>query len=274
MQKRFKFIWVSPLIALCGLASCASVPSFKPSKPLDQSSSLQEGLLLCNEYRLPDEPKRPVTLRPFLSCLDDLKAKFQAAATGNQAFEAFLTEFHQNYGRLSDAIWTPRLGTEIEVAVHTVLRALWQGERPTVTPLERELVLKNFPLSAKPLDAVDWNVSTHATFDPGLEQLKAGVASLSEGEGLQEGRAGAVGSEQSTSVAVLCQDYLRLKREAVYLGNLWRDQFDISLLAPQSPIGASVRDKYRRRLSDAMRDLEYLFGPESQTHVLRRAFVC
>jgi hypothetical protein len=260
LQRLPKNVFATALVA-CTLAfvgACASVPSFKPSKPLDQAPSLEEGLLLCNEYRLPAEPKRPVTLRPFLSCLDDLKDRFPAAAAGNVGFTTFRDEFHLLYGHLNDQNWTTRLGTEVEVAIHAVLRALWQGNRPTVTPLERDLALKNFPLTAKTLDAQQWNVASNATFDPKLEALKAGVASLTEGERLEERQAGQVGAAESSRVSELCSEYFRLKRETVYLSNLWRDQFDLALLAPQSPLSTSVREKYTRRLDGALRELEEL----------------
>lgn len=263
MQKRFFLppkLPMAPvmLVALGLLSACASVPSFKPSKPIDQSKSLQEGLLLCNEYKLPPDPKRPVTLRPFLSCLDDLKDRFPSEAAGSVAFRTFLKEFDQSYGALSDDTWTERMGVEIEVAVHAVLRALWQPEAPTVTPLERDLVLRNFPITARQLDASKWTVATQAVFDPKLESLKAGVASLSEGESLLENQAAPIEAQQSSEVGVLCNAYFHLKRETAYLGNLWRDQFDFSLLAPQSQVSAAVREKYSKKLDDALRELENL----------------
>jgi len=243
---------------LLALGACASVPAFKPSKPINQAQSLQEGLLLCNEYRLPVEPKRPVTLRPFLSCLDDLQDQFPGAANGSLAFKTFLTEFHLSYSVLSDARWTQRLGTELDVAIHAVLRALWQPATPTVTPLERELVLQNFPATAQRLGAANWTVATQAVFDPQLEALKAGVASFSEGEALQESQAVGVSVQQSPEVGILCEAYFRLRRETNYLSNLWRDQYDFSMLAPQSPVSATVRAKYTKRLDDALRELEIL----------------
>jgi hypothetical protein len=240
---------------------CASVPPFAPSKPLDQAKSLQEGLLLCNEYRLPSEPKRPVTLKPFLNCLDDLADQFPAASSGYGAFHDFKNEFHMLYGTLTDQSWSERLGIEVEIAIHTSLRALWQESKPTVTPLERALVLQNFPLTAKRLDAANWNVASNVSLDPHLESLKAGLAALSESQTRQEGTSVSLGVDQGPHQAELCRRYLKLQAESNYLNGLWRDQYDFTLLVPRSPISAAVRDKYLRHLSAAVRELQDL-SPE------------
>jgi hypothetical protein len=240
------------LINLLFAAGCASVPPFSPSKPVTEATSLQEGLLLCNEYKLPAEPRRPVTLRPYLTCLDELKERFPGPATASTAFTTFRDEFDRNYGQLTDATWTPRLGTEIEVAVHAVLRALWQTERPSVTPLERKLVLQDFPATARSLGAESWNVASGATFDPELEHLKAGMSSLADGEAPVSA---GISASQGPLTATLCQEYLRLMRETVYLSHLSQDQYDFSQLAPQSPMSTAVREKYRQRLDNALREL-------------------
>jgi hypothetical protein len=240
------------------LGGCASVPAFKPSKPIEEAKSLQEGLLLCNEYRLPTEAKRPVTLRPFLNCVDDVQDRFRSEAAGSPQFETFRDEFHTLYGTLSDQTWSERLGTELEISLHTMLRALWRTEKPTVTPLERELVLRNFPITAERLNAASWTVSSSLALDPKLETLRAGVGALGGGDQRQEAVASQRSVGASNEVIDLCRRYFRIRDEVHYLDGLWRDQYDLTLLAPHTSISSAVRDKYTRHLDAASHELEDL----------------
>jgi hypothetical protein len=92
-------------------AGCASIPPFQPSQPLDQATSLNEGLFLCNEYRMPVPALRPIYLKPFLSCLEELNKSFDPAET-QLTFQTLQKELRKNYNLTEEVEWTPQLGVD------------------------------------------------------------------------------------------------------------------------------------------------------------------
>ena len=252
-------------IGLLGFAalsmSCAHVPTFRPSQPIENVPSLHEGLVLCHEYRMPPASKRPVDLKPFLNCLDELRDRFPAVAASEESFRVFQEEFQLSYHGLNEERWSERLGQELELSVHAVLRALWQVGTPVVTGFERELVIRNFPSTAQRLHAMDWEITNHASFDPQLEKVKAGVASFSgDPRQLTESKESSAQQDaaQTLESAALCERYLRLFSDIRYLAALRRDLQDLVAFQPNHPLAQSIRSKYDARLNAALRETEGL----------------
>ncbi|MCM2279617.1 MAG: hypothetical protein NDJ89_16200 [Oligoflexia bacterium] len=252
------------LLSFAHLAGCASVPHFAPSRSLETVPSLQEGLMLCNEYRLPRPSERPVELKPYVECLDTLARRFPDA--GPEAVAAFREELTLQYRLLREAHWSPGLALELESAIHAVLRALWRvppaepaqlpGKAPLgYTPSERELALKHFPRTAQQLGARDWPVSSSSVVDPRLEAAQAGLAGLLEER--REVETQSVTPAELERRARLCERVRDLRSELAYLEMLWRDQRDIAELGPQPGLRA-IRERYSRRLEGAERQLSEL----------------
>lgn len=246
------------------LPACAHVPAFRPSRPLAEAPSLPEGLLLCHEYRIPPAPERPVVLRPFLDCLDELQERFPAEAAADDGFRAFRQEFHSSYATLGiggNESWSARLGIELDLAIHAILRALWQPARPMATAFERELVLRDFPSVARRLEATGWGIEPtdgRATFDPRLERLKAGLAGLGAANLPAERALVAEDPMSAGEVALLCGRLQKLKDEVRYIDALRLDVRDFLHLQPRDPLTHAIAGKYSFRLDAAMRELEEL----------------
>jgi hypothetical protein len=66
------------LILLCVLFGCSSIPDFRPSRPIEEASSLRDALGICGEYQIKGEQNasgapeltRVVTLIPWLRCFE------------------------------------------------------------------------------------------------------------------------------------------------------------------------------------------------------------
>lgn len=83
-------VWVSTAalsIATVVLPGCSSVPDFKPSRPVEEASSLNDALDLCAAYQIKGDenpsgsaiPARTVVLVPWLRCFESVFRKFPTA---------------------------------------------------------------------------------------------------------------------------------------------------------------------------------------------------
>ncbi|OFZ52674.1 MAG: hypothetical protein A2428_01330 [Bdellovibrionales bacterium RIFOXYC1_FULL_54_43] len=237
--------------------ACASVPAFHPSVPLENATSLPEALVLCNEYRASIPAKRPVSMLPYVKCVDRVAELFPTRLT--RGFLVFKEELHFQYDLLKEADWTPQKGVDLETAIHAVFRALWRNEprMNSYTVAERQLVMQLFSKTADALNAAQWNVSQAAALDPQLETLRAGFAALSEPPH-EKNRAAELSARNSGRTARLCEQILHLKTEIGYLGSLWRDLLDMTDLAPGNETSLQTRERYETRLRLAGSELETL----------------
>lgn len=246
--------------AALALGSCAGTPKFQPSEPIERTRSLNESLLLCDEYRLPVPATRPMALKPYLDCLDEVAQRFPSARL-SENFHAFRDEFHRHYDRIEEDLWTPEQGVAYEIAVHAILRSLWRGEEFTgeFTPAERENVVRVFPRMARKLEASQWKVSTQASFDPNLEWLRAGITSLmSPRDELAALSAEPLPPGEQVTTPDLCGRYDRLKTQADALESLRLEEVALARIAPRSPERSAARESYYRRLETANGELESL----------------
>jgi hypothetical protein len=245
----------STVLFVC--VGCASVPTFRPSVAVEGSSSFQEGLLLCDEYRLPIPAVRSVMLRPFVECVDQV-AEVHAAVSGTDSFRLFRDELHRIYSLVNDVNWSSQLGADLEVAIHAVFRALWrEGGGMKVgayTVDEQALAERYFPRTTRFLRSEEWPTSESVVIDSKLEALSAGLSSLSSG-----GARSAQGvAQENVAPARLCTRYLKLFSEVGYLSQLWLDQQDLNQIDPGSKASEVVRKKYASRLGAAAGELESL----------------
>jgi hypothetical protein len=69
------------LLLSFGLIACSTVPSFKPSRPVQETSTLSESLLVCREYQITgkDPSRRVSSLVPWIDCLDDTFERYPNA---------------------------------------------------------------------------------------------------------------------------------------------------------------------------------------------------
>jgi hypothetical protein len=75
------------LLATALLGACSSVPDFRPTKPIEEASSLQEARELCGAYRIESEqnasgkmrPVRVPALVPWINCFEKTFRRFPAA---------------------------------------------------------------------------------------------------------------------------------------------------------------------------------------------------
>lgn len=260
---KIRMILLFAALYSASLGGCASAPRFEPSRPIPESRSLREGLLLCDEYEAPVEDHRVISLRPYLDCSQELAERFPEQAVGD--FDLFLRELRKTYGSLKDWYWTPELGAQIRTAIRALYRALWQGRRgeggatAPYTQEERSAVLKHFPKTAEALGARRWHVfggelAGQAAYDPDLEALRAGVASLAP----RRPSPAVVPSEAETPVAAICLRVEELTHRLEYLGSLWLDQREMTALAPNSEVSDLARRKYQRALDQATEELNLL----------------
>jgi hypothetical protein len=258
---RHRIAWVLAGALTLG-AACASAPRFAPSSPIEESWSLHEGLLLCDEYDPPRPMERPIALKPFVDCVDELADRH--GEQGSAAFSLLRRELQSQYDTFHDSMWSPAMGSEVAVATHAALRAVWREglddrARPPgllYTPQEQELVLRHYPRTAAAVGASAWKVSSAAAFDPKLERLRAGLTSLS-GSAL-EASARSGGPSEARLGTRLCQEYLDLRSEAAYLSSLLRDYRDMTRLAPEDDGAERVRRRYVEGLGRAVAALRQL----------------
>ncbi|MGZ3698040.1 MAG: hypothetical protein ACXWP5_07870 [Bdellovibrionota bacterium] len=251
MPKLLRWPAISPALVLA--LSCASGPGFKPSEPLDEAPSQAEGLLLCAEYQFPVPATRPIVLKPMLRCLDELAREFPAEdVPGSQAFRR---ELHLRWDSLSDLSWDAESGLAYNLAIHAVLRHLWRGGAifPTDrdTPEEREAVLRLFPWTARILGAFTWPVARSWELDPELERLRAGITGL-EAPSIQTRPA------KSPEHARACGELSRLDSAAEHLSSVFRDENELTELAPESQDAVQAREMYTHRRDAALQQLESL----------------
>ncbi|MCM2321983.1 MAG: hypothetical protein NDJ90_01840 [Oligoflexia bacterium] len=263
------------MVLLALLMACATSPRFVPSRDIESVPSLEEGLLLCNEYRAPAPAERPNALEPYVECVEHLAQRFPEPALG--AFPVFHRELKLQYGLLRDAYWNAALGAELELAIHALLRALWSGKAPPAdraapsgfTGQEKTATLRHFPQTARALRAEDWPLARDPLLDPRLESVKAALASLSEESGADEDRtaqAGPAGLEERSRLCARLQD---LRRELAYLDRLWRDQTELVKAEQGSERERTlpvVKDRYARKLDALSRELENF---RSEIHAAR-----
>lgn len=203
------------------LLSCASTPPFTPSKPLEAAKTPQEGLFLCNEYKIsPQNARRIAALKPYLNCLDDLSERFNHFQEIPQIRD-FQQELQSRFDLLDDSYWNERLASQFELAIHAALRGLWRPKQipPTYTWPEKNALTDIFPKTANHLSTSELKISASREVDPKFEKLL-----------FQEGV-----FPDSQKWAKL----LRLRRELQILHDL----------APNSPEAAHTEKRYAQELS-------------------------
>ncbi len=239
------------------MTGCAS-EKFTPTLPVEQAPSLEEGLILCNEYRLPPNAKRTAALSPYLKCVDELAERHPEPS--NVAFARFRDELHLIYHALGDVKWSETRGYQLETAIHALFRALWRkgvpNFEPDATSKEQAWVLRYFPRTAKALHAPSWKISDKITMDPGLEKLKAGAASL------------VVPREQTSQAPIqktaeICGQLSALFGKIGYLSSLWRDQVEIAFLHQST---AAPHAEYEKNLDEARGLVEDLRSKIQEAH--------
>ena len=237
-------------VSMLGLVSCASVPSFRPSSSIESAASLHEALLLCNEYSLPESATRPVALKPFVDCVSKAGEIFPSQNT--EEFLTFRDELRRKYGALNASFWTPRLGLEMEIAIHAILRHLWSDDHSASSEVERQLVMRHFERTADILKARNWNSGAEPVLEPRLESLRASVAGLNDDAQIEGGSA-EIAPENVELFGRLCERYAQLNSELQYLSQLWRDLVDMSLIDPRSNSNDRARRRYLARLDRAVK---------------------
>jgi hypothetical protein len=234
------------------LPGCASVPRFEPSTPLAGAGSLRQALLLCDEYTLEGEAVRPVSMKPWVTCLNDAGRLFEEDAFSR--FSIFRKELERFYQGIEEDAWTPELSREVEASVHAVLRTLWRGERPGVYEwIERAAVRAHFPRTARALNARSWAISDSgsqrhpaepARIDRAFESLNAGLNDLE--------------SKKVGSTSQMAPRLMRLRSDLAFLKELRRDAWELEKLNPDSPVLAGLQSRYQDRLLIARAELTSL----------------
>lgn len=129
------------MLVVTALPGCSSVPDFKPSKPVEEASSLNEALELCAAYQIKGEqnasgraqPARSVVLVPWIRCFERIFRKFGDARENQN-----LVMFHRALQSRHDGV--PTSDAEVidwPVMNYAVREAIVSITRPDVT-LSRE----------------------------------------------------------------------------------------------------------------------------------------
>ncbi|MEO5971088.1 MAG: hypothetical protein ABIQ95_14260 [Bdellovibrionia bacterium] len=242
------------------------MPPFQPSLPLDQATGLNEGLFYCNEYQMPVPALRPIYLKPFLSCLEELHQTFDSAGA-YFTFQTFLSELRKKYSLIEEVEWSPRLGAEYEIAIHAIERKISHGGifNQSFTPKEQELALHLFPTTSKLLDARKWDLSRSSQFDPELEKIYAGIASFfshspSKNILLFEVSVPIEPGPLQTQHEQHCKNLREFEEQIGQLTSIWKDLKILSRLFPKGPNEpASFRQtlaRYRKLMSEAKEKLK------------------
>ncbi len=234
------------------MGGCASKPRFQPSAPVENTRTVQEALLLCDQYHAPPDAVRPIALAPYLDCVDDAAARHRDTAP--EAFLAFRRELHSRYSSLSDSEWSPSVKREIELAIHALFRVLWSegGWRPRVTEAEKKAVLRHFPILADRFAAESWSPHRVVFLDPELEAAKARLAALRKSKG------DPVRTLSPSAVTQLCLQFAKIEDEVGYLHALWDDLSEMVRLDPRNEVRGRVEQKFRDRIRNVLLRLEEL----------------
>ncbi|MBI3543667.1 MAG: hypothetical protein HY075_10385 [Deltaproteobacteria bacterium] len=86
-SRSLRFVCAVSFAAMVVVPGCSSVPDFRPSKPIEEASSLNEALDLCAAYQIKGDvngagralPERTVVLVPWLRCFETIFRKFPVA---------------------------------------------------------------------------------------------------------------------------------------------------------------------------------------------------
>ncbi len=90
------------------VSACSSIPDFKPSKPLEEASSLNEAFDLCAAYQIKGDSydsgrarlARTVVIVPWINCFESLFRKFPAAQSRQEYVMFFRNLQNRHDGRL------------------------------------------------------------------------------------------------------------------------------------------------------------------------------
>jgi hypothetical protein len=252
------------------VSGCASVPQFTPSQKIEQAASLTEGLLLCNEYRMPLPAERLVALKPFLNCLDELNEIFNPAGT-HIIFNTFQAEMFKRYSLIDEWEWSPHLGIEYEIAIHAIERRISLGESYSgiFTPTEQELAQRFFPKTARLLDAKNWKTSSSAQFDPELEKLYAEIAPLLSQESnlLFQVSIPIEPSPLQIQNENQCNKLRKLNGELGQLASLWKDLKIFSRITPEGdPSFKRSLARYQNLMAEAKEKLKQFKSIQKLQH--------
>lgn len=171
------------LLALM-LGGCASVPDFRPSSPLGESETLEEGLLLCHEYEMPLLARRPVAMKPYVQCVNELLRLSEGWGAPSVQFQVFRRELNQFYDGHNDWTWREAKAPRIQKAIRGAMKGLWRGSLGGSYSDDEASALREFlPRTARVLGASRWKAeSAGGGFHRGLERLKARANGLARAD--------------------------------------------------------------------------------------------
>ena len=125
------------------VAGCSSIPDFKPSKPLEEASSLNEALDLCAAYQIKGDSyetgraklARTVVIVPWINCFESLFRKFPVARNHEEYVMFFRNLQTRHDGRLASTEGTvdwPQLN-------YVVAQVIEHVKNPQLVYAEQEL---------------------------------------------------------------------------------------------------------------------------------------
>jgi hypothetical protein len=238
------------VIAVC--CSCSSVPTFRSSTPVASAASLEEALLLCQEYKISLNDTRANAVWPYRKCLNEASAHFPSVIY--REFDGFLNELNFRSDVLRDDEWGDAAAARWTLAVRALLRVMSNGGYG-VSLEEKSAIITVFPWTARALDVASWPVAS-VEVDPGLWKLQAGIAGIFSSS-LDSGAA-TPGAPDSREAFELCIRLKRLKGEVDYLAGLWQDQRNMARIDPDYPGLNGLAKRYDCRLVKAQEELTTL----------------
>ncbi|MEW6055270.1 MAG: hypothetical protein AB1540_01540 [Bdellovibrionota bacterium] len=146
---RITLSWL--VVGIIPLAACSSVPDFKPSRPLEEASSLAQALDICAEYQIPGEqnaagralPERVSVLVPWIRCFEDVFRKFPEVQD-REDFVSFFRALQERYDGVQPADAKVIDWPTMNFAINRVIEHLKQPRLP-YSAEERRVIEKNFP---------------------------------------------------------------------------------------------------------------------------------
>lgn len=240
------------LIALLIIAfsSCATPPFFNAGEKVAESASLQEALLLCNEYKVNEVVRRPIVLLPYVTCVTDISRTHSMKSNGS--FDVFKQELKQSYDLLQEGDWRRSTGIEMEIGIRALFRALWRGNTVSsgdvYTEDEKLFASRYFPRTSKKIGVSQWRIRDVVSTNMEIENIRAVIASFFVYS------YGFVG-EASDKCGLL----RLLITESAYLAALWLDRTEmVKEFGLVNESVSKIDERIKKRIADAKQQLEML----------------
>lgn len=139
------------LISAFTLTACSSVPDFRPSKPVEEASSIEQAIDICGEYEIKGdqnasgraEPARVITLVPWIRCFETVFRKYPESRT----FDSFVAFFRALQAKHDSAQGTDEAIIDwlvMNYAVDASLRHMKNKRLPFSVP-ERKAIETQLP---------------------------------------------------------------------------------------------------------------------------------